>query len=112
MTDSFPANLLPANLFDDIPETAPQELVTALLTRPGLRIERIVSTGQSSDWMTQGWDEWVAVITGSAGLLIEDEPELLLSAGDHLLIAAGVRHRVAWTDPDQPTVWLAVHLGG
>jgi cupin 2 domain-containing protein len=34
----------------------------------------------------------------------------MLSSGDHLLIAAGVRHKVAWTDPDQPTVWLAVHL--
>lgn len=100
------------NIFDDIPESEPEELVTALLSRPGARIERIVSTGQSSDWMNQPWDEWVLLVTGSAGLLIEDELELVLSSGDHLLIAANTRHRVAWTDPDQPTVWLAVHLGG
>ncbi|MDQ0463379.1 cupin 2 domain-containing protein [Caulobacter ginsengisoli] len=100
------------NIFDDIPDEAPEEIVTALLSRPGVRIERIVSTGQSSDWMTQAWDEWVLLVTGSAGLLIADEPELILSAGDCLLIAANTRHRVAWTDPDQPTVWLAVHLGG
>lgn len=99
------------NIFDDIPESAPEEVVTALLSRPGARIERIVSTGQSSDWMDQPWDEWVLLVTGSAGLLIEDEPELVLSSGDHLLIPANTRHRVAWTDPDQPTVWLALHLG-
>lgn len=98
------------NIFDDIPEEAPEEIVTALLSRPGVRLERIVSTGQASDWMTQDWDEWVLLVTGSAGLLIGDEPEMLLSAGDHLLIPAGTRHRVAWTDPDQPTVWIAAHL--
>jgi cupin 2 domain-containing protein len=26
-----------------------------------------------------------------------------------LLIAPHRRHRVEWTDPDAPTVWLAVH---
>lgn len=98
------------NIFDDIPEEAPEEIVTALLSRPGVRLERIVSTGQASDWMTQDWDEWVLLVTGSAGLMIEDEPELVLSAGDHLLIPANTRHRVAWTDPDQPTVWIAAHL--
>lgn len=103
---------MPENIFDDIPDESPEELVTALLTHPAARIERIVSTGQSSDWMTQAWDEWVLLVTGSAGLLIGDEPELVLSAGDHLLIAANARHRVAWTDPDQPTVWVAVHLRG
>lgn len=100
------------NIFDDIPDAAPQELTDVLLDHPAARIERIVSTGQSTDWMTQAWDEWVVLVTGSAGLLIEDEPELPMSSGDYLMIPAGVRHRVAWTDPDQPTVWLAVHLGG
>ncbi len=28
-----------------------------------------------------------------------------------MLIPAGVRHRVAWTDPERPTIWLAVHYG-
>jgi cupin 2 domain-containing protein len=84
-----------------------------LLTRPGVRIERIVSTGQSTppgEWMDQAWDEWVLLVSGRAGLILEGDPPLTLSAGDHLLIPAHRRHRVEWTET--PTVWLAVHLDG
>ena len=38
----------------------------------------------------------------------EDEPRHL-GPGDWVDIPAHCRHRVEWTDPDQPTVWLAVH---
>ena len=36
------------NLFDDLPRQADEELFTELLWRKGVRIERIVSTGQST----------------------------------------------------------------
>ena len=85
----------------------------ALLTRPGLRIERIVSSGQvSPDWYDQDQDEWVLLLEGGAHLLIEGEGELVLGPGDHLLIGAHVRHRVTWTDPERPTIWLAIHFEG
>ncbi len=101
------------NLFAGIAREAADEEFRALLTRPGLRIERIVSTGQvSADWYDQARDEWILIVAGRAHLLIEDEGEMVLGPGDHLLIAAHVRHRVTWTDPDQPTIWLAVHFGG
>jgi cupin 2 domain-containing protein len=78
-----------------------------------VRIERIVSTGQASPpgfWYDQPWTEWVLLLAGAAGLLFEDEPTPRpLKAGDYLLIPAGQRHRVEWTDATQPTVWLAVH---
>jgi cupin 2 domain-containing protein len=52
----------------------------------------------------------VLLLAGAVGLLFEDEPTLReLKAGDYLLIPAGQRHRVEWTDAMQPTVWLAVH---
>jgi cupin 2 domain-containing protein len=31
-----------------------------------------------------------------------------MGAGDHLVLPAHRRHRVAWTDPDEETTWLAV----
>jgi cupin 2 domain-containing protein len=103
------------NLFEHIPEGLPEEQFTELLSAPGLRIERIVSTGQASPpgfWYDQEWAEWVLVLTGSAGLLFEGEDEpRVLRPGDHVLIAPRARHRVAWTDPKQPTIWLAVHYG-
>lgn len=50
------------------------------------------------------------MLRGAARLRFEDEPRPReLKPGDHVLIAAHRRHRVDWTDPDQPTIWLAVH---
>jgi cupin 2 domain-containing protein len=102
------------NLFDGVPLSAEEEIFTQLVTVPGLRIERIVSTGQASpegSWFDQEWNEWVIVLAGQAELVFEDETEALrLAPGDHLLIPAHRRHRVLWTDPMQPTVWLAVHF--
>jgi cupin 2 domain-containing protein len=88
------------------------ELVDALLSRPGLRIERIVSQGQASPagfWYDQAEGEWVLVLAGAARLRFEDEPDArLLGPGDWLDIAPRRRHRVDWTDPAVPTIWLAV----
>lgn len=104
---------LPPNLFADLPADAADEQVRELLALPGLRIERIVSTGQASPpgfWYDQPWAEWVLVLAGAAEVLFEGEPSpRRMNPGDHALIAAHVRHRVAWTSPDGPTVWLAVH---
>lgn len=101
------------NLHDDIPIELPSEHVTPLLATPGMRIERIVSRGHASaanDWYDQNDAEWVMVLAGSAGLLFEGEAEpRILKAGDYLDIPAHVRHRVAWTAADRPTIWLAVH---
>lgn len=104
-----------ANLFDDVPERLTGEQVLELLAAPGVAIERIVSTGQASPegfWYDQDRPEWVLLLAGSAGLRFEDESEpRVLRPGGHVLIPAHARHRVAWTDPAKPTVWLAVHYG-
>lgn len=102
------------NIFDGVKTRAAEEEITALLARPGLRIERIVSTGQASPpdfWYDQPNDEWVMLLTGSAGLAVEGEPERRLEPGDIALLPAHKRHRVEWTDEGSPTVWLAIHFG-
>lgn len=90
------------------------ELFETLLERPGMRMERIVSTGQSTppgEWYDQSHDEWVLLLTGSACLQIEGESTpLLLRPGDYLLLPARCRHRVEWTEQNATTVWLACHL--
>jgi len=107
---------LPANLFEQLPASnSNAEQFLELLARPGLRIERIVSTGQASPpgfWYDQEGGEWVLVTAGEALLRFEDEPEpRRLKAGDFVDIAPHRRHRIDWTHPEQPTVWLAVHYG-
>lgn len=97
------------------PDAAAQEVFETLLRRPGLRIERIVSHGQASPpdfWYCQPQAEWVAVLSGSAGLRFADEDApRVLRAGDFVEIPAGCRHRVDWTDAAEPTIWLAIHYG-
>ena len=99
------------NLFENIPENAPEELFTELLNADGVRIERIVSFGQSSPqgiWFDQEESEWVLLLEGSATLGFEDGSTLDLKPGDQLNIPAGQRHRVEKTDQKGRTVWLAV----
>jgi cupin 2 domain-containing protein len=103
------------NLFDDVPRTLGAERVDVLLETSALRLERIVSTGHATppgQWYDQERDEWVVVLRGRARLRIEGEPEdRALGVGDHILLRAHVRHRVEWTDPAGPTIWLALHHG-
>jgi cupin 2 domain-containing protein len=99
------------NLFADLPSGADAEQFLDLLSRPALRIERIVSNGQASPpgfWYDQPQAEWVLVLQGEARLAFEDEPEpRRLQAGDYVDIAPHRRHRVESTAT--PTLWLAVH---
>lgn len=102
------------NLFDGLPAlSSDAELFSELLCSDKVRIERIVSTGQASPpdfWYDQPQGEWVVVLSGAARLrLAEPDQVIELKAGDYLNIPPHVRHRVEWTDPAQPTVWLAVH---
>ena len=103
------------NLFADLPSGTGGEQFAELLSRPGVRIERIVSYGHASPpgfWYDQPQAEWVLVLRGAARLRFADEPAPRgLEAGDFLEIAAHRRHRVEWTAPAVPTVWLAVHYG-
>jgi cupin 2 domain-containing protein len=105
----------PANLFADLPSNLPVELFTTLLDAGQVRIERIVSHGQASPegfWYDQAQHEWVVVLEGAARLRFEhEEGAVEMRRGDFLHIPAHTRHRVEWTTPDEPTVWLAVHYG-
>ena len=101
------------NLIANLPASSPDEVFDPLLTSNGLRLERIVSTGQVTpvdEWLVQDWDEWVVLLSGAARLSIAGEPDPRdLRPNDWINIPAGVRHRVEWTSPDCPTLWLALH---
>ena len=101
------------NLFAGIPGEISQEVSEILLETPGLFLERIISGGQATpagEWYDQETHEWVVLLSGAAGLLFEGEAQVrVLHPGDYLLIPAHCRHRVAWTDLEHQTVWLALH---
>jgi len=101
-----------SNLISEIP-ALPEELVEVLLAAANLRIERIVSHGHASPegfWYDQDQHEWVVVLKGAARLRFEDGI-VEMKPGDFINIPAHKKHRIEWTTPDEPTVWLAVHYG-
>lgn len=101
-----------SNIFADIPNELPQELFTTLLKQDNLQIERIVSKGHSTpahEWYDQAQDEWILLLQGQA-ILAYEQCSITLTVGDTVFIPAHTKHRVAWTTPDMPTIWLAVHL--
>lgn len=102
------------NIYDDLPQNLPREVVQTLIGAGDVRIERIVSHGHasaSSFWYAQPQHEWVIVLKGAARLQFEDDM-VEMNPGDFINIPAFKKHRVDWTTPDEPTVWLGVRYGG
>jgi len=86
----------------------PEELTTTLAEGKNVRIERIVSTGQTSDWYDQPETEFVVLLEGSAIIEYESNKTVPMSKGDTILIQPHERHRVSFTSSDPPCIWLCV----
>jgi cupin 2 domain-containing protein len=104
------------NVFDLSAPAGSDEQVDALVEEAGVSIERIVSRGHASPpdfWYDSPRAEWVVLLSGAATLEFEGERESYpMKPGDHVLIDAHCRHRVAWTSDAEPSVWLAVYTPG
>ena len=100
------------NLFGDLPARLPDELCQTLVSGAAFRLERIVSWGHCSPdgfWYDQDQSEWVVVLKGAARLTFEDAEPIEMKPGDWVNLPAHTRHRVEWTAPEEPTIWLALH---
>jgi cupin 2 domain-containing protein len=101
------------NLFSNIPTQIPEELFETLSESDSIKIERIISKGQSTpsdEWLFQEWNEWVILLQGTAGIKFENEKDILvMKPGDYIFIPAKTRHRVEWTDAKDVSIWLALH---
>jgi len=96
------------NLFD-LPAVFPsEELVTVLAESGGVRIERIVSAGQTTGWYDQDETEFIALLKGEAVIEFANGGAAALSSGDTLIIQPHERHRVSYTSSEPPCVWLCV----
>jgi len=95
------------NLFDLPKLPLSEELITILAENGSVRIERIISTGQMSDWYDQSEAEFVALLQGEARVEFEDR-EITMIKGDCVMIKSHERHRVSFTSSEPPCVWLCV----
>ncbi len=101
------------NLFANVPENKVEESLETILTMPNVRIERIISHGHASPdgfWYDQDQNEFVVLLKGAARLRFEDG-EIDVQPGSFINIPAHERHRVEWTTPSEPTIWLRVFYG-
>ena len=100
------------NIFSGIKNQPPEEIFEPIIKTNQFKIERIISSGQSTDkgkWYDQDVDEWVILLKGSAGLLFESNNEkIIMKPGDYINIPAHQKHRVEWTVANQEAIWLAV----
>jgi cupin 2 domain-containing protein len=99
------------NLFSSIPADLSAEFFQTLFESKSFRIERIISRGHISppdSWYDQEQNEWVLLAQGMARLRFENE-SVDMKPGDFIHIPAHSRHRVEWTTPNEPTIWLAIH---
>ncbi|MGH7135929.1 MAG: DUF1653 domain-containing protein [Pirellulales bacterium] len=83
------------NIFDELPQSLPKEIVQTLLQATGVRIEQIVSQGHASPegfWYDQPPHEWVVVLKGAARLRFADRI-IDLKPGDYLGTGKGGRNR-------------------
>jgi cupin 2 domain-containing protein len=109
---------LTGNLLDNLSPAARDETFEILLARGPVRIERIVSTGQTSPpgfWYDQAEHEFVVLLAGAATLRFEgqdgaEDERVELRPGAYIDIPPHRRHRVEATQAEPPTVWLAVFL--
>jgi len=109
----MPANLSKRkNIFSALPiESLNDEVTEILLENKQVKLERIITTGQTTpkgQWYDQDHDEWVILLKGEASILFEDGDEVHLQSGDYILIKAHQKHRVNWVAPHEVCVWLAV----
>jgi cupin 2 domain-containing protein len=103
------------NLFALPPEPLREELFERIAGNDDVLVERIISSGHATSeggWLEQEREEWVALLQGEAALAFADGPKIVLRRGDHVLIPAGIRHRVERTSADPMCIWLAVHGRG
>ena len=104
-------SVMKQNVFDNIPNRIPREIIETLIEDKNVKVERIVSRGHSSPkgfWYDQDENEWVLLLRGQAKLLFENDEVIELLPGDYINISANKKHRVEWTDPESETIWLAV----
>lgn len=101
------------NLLQNIP-TSDDEIFETILQNKSVKIERIISSGQTTPenfWYDQEEDEFVLVVQGEAKIAFEDR-EIVLKVGDYVNIPAHTKHKVTYTSKDEETIWLAIFYDG
>ena len=99
------------NLFEieKFPGIKEDGMIDILKENEDVKIERIISTGQVSDWMIQERKEYVVLLQGTAIIEFNDK-KIEMKAGDTLFIEKMERHRVGYTSENPCCIWFCIHF--
>lgn len=98
------------NIYEKIVVDKSQETFFEIFKNDKIKVEKIVSNGQSSPlnfWYEQKENEYILLLEGFAILEFEDY-EVELKKGDCLNINSMQKHRVKFTSQEEPTIWFAI----
>lgn len=98
------------NIFEQIIVDKNEEKFFEIFKNETIKIEKIVSNGQTSPknfWYEQEKSEFVLLLEGFAILEFEDRI-VELRKGDCINIGVMEKHRVKFTSQTEPTIWFAV----
>lgn len=119
------------NIFDLKDLSVNEEIIKILFKNENVKIEKIISTGQTTDWQESNKNEFVILIQGNAEIeyydnrMCEDknfktnenimknlkntnDMKLQLGKGDIILIKKGERHRVSYTSKNPCCIWICI----
>ena len=99
------------NIFEieKLPGIKEDEIIDILKENEDVKIERIISTGQVSDWMIQERKEYVVLLQGNAIIEFNDK-KVEMKAGDTLFIEKQERPRVSYTSESPCCIWFCIHF--
>ena len=98
------------NIFEKIIVDKTEEFFFEIFKNETIKIEKIVSNGQTSPenfWYEQEKSEFILLLEGFAILEFENR-EVELKKGDCINIKAKQKHRVKFTSLNEPTIWFTV----
>jgi len=98
------------NLFDLKTLPLHQELVDVLVANRNLRIERILSAGQSTDWYDQEEGEYIFLLEGHSVIEYQNGEEVCMKKGDMLYLPPHRIHRVSKTSLNPICIWLCIFI--
>ncbi|BBM40578.1 hypothetical protein JCM16776_0798 [Leptotrichia shahii] len=119
------------NIFDLKDLSVNEEIIKILFKNENVKIEKIISTGQTTDWQESNKNEFVILVQGNAEIEYYDnricenknfktnenimknlkntnDMKLQLGKGDIILIKKGERHRVSYTSKNPCCVWICI----
>lgn len=98
------------NIFEKIIVDKTEEFFFEIFKNETIKIEKIVSNGQTSPenfWYEQEKSEFILLLEGFTILEFENF-EIELKKGDCINIKVMQKHRVKFTSLNEPTIWFAV----